>query len=186
MIFTFSYYIFVVSAVFFYGIGLNDSTIVCDSIHKLALTLIKMTLTIISTTLACFLIQKHFLIPLRLIDFIPLIALVIYVIFNLLIESVIRLSINKNTAEFNIGYLIVLLALYESSTIIDSIAISIGSFLSFAIILPILYSIKKRIELVGNMELHGNKRSLILISLAILASLLAVCNVSWLIPGVLQ
>ena len=185
MIFTIMYYSFIVSAIFFYGIGLNDSTIICDKIHNIGMLLVKMLVSIVASVALCFLIQKEFLIPLGQNDFIPLIALLVYIIISVLFESIMRITSTKNTAEFNISYLIVLLALYESPNLVSSVSISIASFLSFAIILPVLYSIKKRIDIVGNIELHGNRRSLVLISLAILATLISVCNVSWLVPGVL-
>lgn len=185
MILTFMYYIFFASAVFFYGIGLNDATIVCDSVHEIFMQLFKMLVSIVSTTLLCFLVETKLLIPLGLMEFIPLVALLFYYVISILLEALIRITSKKNTAEFNISYLIILLALYESSNIIDATVVSVASFISFAIILPVLYSIKKRIDIVGNVELHGNKRSLVLVSLAILATVLAVCNVSWLTPGVL-
>lgn len=186
MILTLLYYIFFSSAVFFYGIGVNDSTIVCDSIHEQLLPLIKMIASIVSTTLLCFVIIKNILAPLGITEMYPLIVLLVFFVISIFFESLIRITGQKNTAEFNISYLIILLALNESISLLHATIISIACFAAFAIVLPILYSIKKRIDIVGNLELHGNRRSLVLVSLAILATVLAVCNASWLTPGVLQ
>jgi hypothetical protein len=53
-------------------------------------------------------------------------------------------------------------------------------------IIPIINAIKNRISLVGDTSVHGNYKSLLLVSLAILVVSLAVGNISWLNSGVIQ
>ena len=64
--------------------------------------------------------------------------------------------------------------------------ISASCLLSFMFIIPIINAIKNRISLVGDTSVHGNYKSLLLVSLAILVVSLAVGNISWLNSGVIQ
>lgn len=185
MIFTVFYYIFFSSAVFLYGVGLNSATIICDSVHKLTVPVIKILVNILGTASISWLLLKFFLIPLNLTELYPLVSILIFLIISVLVETLIRITTGRVASEFSVTYLIVLLALNESLNIIDVILITSSCLVSFIVLIPVLYSIKKRIDIVGNMQVHGNRKSLILISLAIIATILAVGNVSWLNPRIL-
>lgn len=124
-------------------------------------------------------IYAFFLIPLRLVEFYPLIALIIFLIISTILETVVRITTGKITSEFIFSYLLILLALNESLNLTEVIIISIGGFISFALLVPVIYSIKKRVSIIGNQQPHGNKKSMVLISIAIIVMILAVGNVSW-------
>ncbi len=185
MIFSALYYLFIGSAVFLYGIGINDSIIMCDSIHKLYLSIVKILFTILCTTMLGWLLTTKLLVPLRLTELYPLVTLLIFIVISILLESLVRITSSRVTSEFNLSFPIVLLAINEGISFSEVIVISTAAFFSFVILLPILYSIKKRINIVGNLEIHGNRRSLVMVSLAILSIVLVICNISWLNPGVI-
>ncbi len=185
MIFSALYYLFISSAVLVYGIGINDSIILCDSIHKAFLPIIKIFVTILSTVMLSWLLITKLLVPLNLAELYPLVALLVFIVISILLESLVRITSNRVTSEFCLSFPIVLLTLNEGISFSDILIISTSSFLSFVIILPVIYSIKKRINIVGNQEIHGNRKSLIMISLAILSLVLILCNISWLNPGVI-
>lgn len=179
MIFTSIYYIFFASSVILYGAGFNNLTIVCDSIHELKLSFAKVMFSILITCILSFQFMHFFLIPLRLVEFYPLIALIIFLIISTILETVVRITTGKITSEFIFSYLLILLALNESLNLTEVIIISIGGFISFALLIPAIYSIKKRVSIIGNQQPHGNKKSMVLISIAIIVMILAVGNVSW-------
>lgn len=180
MIFTSFYYIFFASSVILYGAGLNSLTIVCDSIHEIKLSLTKVLFSIVVTCMLSFQFMKVFLIPLRLLDFYPLVALMIYLTLSTLLETVVRITTGKITSEFIFSYLVILLALNESISLPEVVVISSGAFISFVLLIPVIYSLKKRVNVVGDIQPHGNRKSMILISLAVIVLILAVGNVSWL------
>ena len=91
-----------------------------------------------------------------------------------------RIVAKKVTSDFSLSYMIIILAISESLNILDVILITVCSYISFIILIPILYSLKKRIEIVGDLNVHGNKKSLILVSIAIIIATIAVGNVTWL------
>ncbi len=179
------YYIFFSSAVILYGVGLNSASIICDSLHELFIPVIKILVNIILTSILSWLVIKYFLIPLNLAELYPLVSLLIFIAISVLVETVVRITTGKVTSEFSLTFLIILLALNESLNIVDVVLICSCSFISFLILIPILYSIKKRIRIVGNSQIHGNERSLILVSIAIIVTVLAIGNVSWLNQKVL-
>ncbi len=180
MIFTAFYYIFFSSAVILYGVGLNSATIICDSIHELFLPVIKILVNVLSTSVLSWLILKYFLIPLNLAELYPFAALLVFFIISIFIETLVRIATKRTTSDFSLSFLIILLALNESLNIVDVVLITCCSFVSFLILIPLLYSIKKRIDIAGTLQIHGNKKSLVLVSIAIIVTVLAVGNVSWL------
>ena len=180
------YYIFFASAVVLYGAGLNSSTIVCDYKERLSLPLTKILFSIFFTTILTWLIIRQLLIPLSIVEFYPLVALLVYLIISVLFETVVRITTGKVTAEFGFSYLIILITLSESLRMSEVMLISVCSFISFVVLVPIVYAIKKRIDLVGSIQEHGNRKSLVLVSLAVIVTLLAVGNVSWLHAGGMQ
>lgn len=180
MVFTAFYYIFFASAVILYGVGLNSATIICDSIHELFLPVVKILVNVLSSAVLSWLILKYFLIPLRLAELYPFASLLVFLTVSVLIETLVRITTKKTASDFSLSFLIVLLALNESLSITDVILIAGCSFISFLILVPILYSIKKRIDIAGSLQIHGNKKSLVLVSIAIIVTVLAIGNVSWL------
>ncbi|MEE0885912.1 MAG: hypothetical protein UIB61_03325 [Treponema sp.] len=160
--------------------GLNSATIICDSIHELFLPVIKILVNVLSTSVLSWLILKYFLIPLNLEEIYPFAALLIFFIISIFIETLVRIATKKSTSDFSLSFLIILLALNESLNIVDVVLITCCSFISFLILIPLLYSIKKRIDIAGTLQIHGNKKSLVLVSIAIIVTVLAVGNVSWL------
>lgn len=180
MLFTSIYYVFFASSVILYGAGLNSSAVISDSIHGLFLPFTKIMFTILFSCMLSWLIIKNLLIPLKFIALYPIIALLIFLIISVILESVIRITTSRVTSEFSLSYLIILLALNESLNIIEVAVISVSSFISFVVMIPVVYAIKKRIALVGNLQPHVNRKSLILISIAIISTILAVGNVTWL------
>lgn len=180
MIFTVFYYIFFSSAVILYGVGLNSATILCDSIHECLLPVTKVLANILCTSVLSWLILKYFLVPLKMAELYPFAALLVFFVISVFMETLVRVTTKKTTSDFSLSFLIILLALNESLNIVDVVLITCCSFISFLILIPLLYSIKKRIDIVGTLQIHGNKKSLVLVSIAIIVTVLAVGNVSWL------
>ena len=87
--------------------------------------------------------------------------------------------------EFIVSFLIILLSIFESTSILFSILICASSFISILFLIPFCISFKKRITANGK-QLDEKYYSLFLIFLAILILLLTVFDINWLKPGVLK
>lgn len=185
MIYTFFYYTLFSSAVLLYGVGLNRSTLISD-FRSIIATLFKVFASIFFTSILSWLFVSHILMPLKLIELYPFVVLLIYLIISVFLETIVRITAKVVTSEFSVSYLIALLALNESTNLVDVMVISASCLFSFILLIPIIKVINKRIVLVGDMAVHGNYRSLLLISVAIIVVALACGNVSWLNPGVLK
>ena len=186
MINTILFYTFFSSAILIYGIGLNTATIVCDSLKKLTLPFIKIIATVFSSASLTWVIVKFILVPLNLVLLYPFIAILIFFALSVFFESLIRIVTGTVTSDYNFSFLVCLLALNESTNILDVLLICFSAFLSFILLLPLLYSLKNKIDILGNTTIHGNRKSLLLISIAIIIMALLFGNVSWLNPGVLK
>ncbi|MFA6855591.1 MAG: hypothetical protein WCR31_00145 [Treponema sp.] len=186
MVDTFFYFSLYCSAVLIYGIGLNRTAVLSRSLDKtLFFQLIKCTIVILCSTVLTFIIIKELLIPAKLVELYPLIALLIFISLSVFVEIIMRITTGFITSEFTVSYLIILLTLNESLGIIDSIVIAVSCMVSFIMILPVLFSLRKRIEVARPKNDKIKKKSLIMLSMAVIIISLAVWNVSWFNQGVL-
>lgn len=180
-----NYFIFS-SAVLIYGIGLNNSMILCNSVGEYSLYFVKSLFSILASVVLSWLITRNLLVPLGLSELYPLIALLVFLSISVFFETMIRITTEKSTSDFIFSFLIVLLSLGESCSIVDSIFICLASLASFIVLVLVLSMIKSKLNILGNMERHGNEKSLVLISLAIIVVILCTGNASWLFPGVVK
>jgi Na+-translocating ferredoxin:NAD+ oxidoreductase RnfA subunit len=186
MIDTFFYFFLYCSAVLIYGIGLNRVAVLSRSMDKtLFFQIIKCTIVIFCSTVLTFVIIRELLIPAKLVELYPLIALLIFMSVSVFVEILMRITTGFITSEFAVSYLVILLTLNESINIIDSIIITAGCMLSFIIILPVLFSLRRRIEITRHRNDKIKKKSLIMLTMAIIVICLSVWNVSWFNQGVL-
>ncbi|MDE5897882.1 MAG: hypothetical protein K2H09_01255 [Treponemataceae bacterium] len=185
IVFTAFYYTVFCSAVLLYGIGLNGMIAFGDSSRPILLPFVKMVLSVVCSAVLSWLIVRHLLVPLNLAALYPLVALFVFASISVFLETLIRITSGRTTAEFCISYLVVVLSLNESVRIQDVLLISVCCFLSFLLLIPVLNAVKKRIDSAGGRCLHGNRRSLLLISIAAVVLALSAADNSWLNPGVL-
>lgn len=175
------YYLIFTSSVFIYGIGINKATLISESPNHIFLNITKMVLTVASSSVLTYLITEWLLVKVNLVELYPFIAVLIFASLSVFIESVIRITTKVNTAEFAVSILCVLLAINESSSILECLIISIVCSLSFYLSIPFIFSIKKRIEISRPSDFFENS-SLIFISIAVIIISLLAWNVSWFNP----
>jgi electron transport complex protein RnfA len=180
------YYLFYCSAVLIYGIGLNRATVLSRSLDRtLFFLLIKNLITILCSTVLTWVIIVELLSPAGLIELYPLAALLVFMAVSVFVEILIRITTGYRTSEFAVSYLVILLALSESTGIISAVVAASSCILSFIIILPVLSALRNRIECARPRNDKMKKKSLIMLSMAVIIISLAVWNVSWLNQGVL-
>src|SRR5574344_788408 len=180
------YYMFYCSAVLFYGIGLNRTTVLSRSMdRKLVLQIIKCMIAVLCSAALTWLIIMQILVPAELVELYPVIALLIFISITVFLEIIIRITAGVTTSEFSVSYLIILLALSESTGIADALIIAASSMASFILILPVLYALRQRIEIARPRNDKIKKKSFVMLTMAVIIICLAAWNVSWLNRGVL-
>ena len=183
MLSTFFYYFIYTSVILVYGIGINKATILSEKPSEIFVEGLKMFLSVVSSAVLTYLITVSLLHRLGLMELYPFVSVLIYIIISIFIETFVRITANRNASNFGVPVLCIILAVGESSTLTECVLISCYSILSFYILVPVLFAIRKRIEIshpAKNME----NSSLLYISLAIILIILVAWNVSWLNPGV--
>lgn len=182
----FLYYLFLSSAILFYGIGLNRTTLAASWPAKTVfLMLTKMFFSIECTTVLMILFSNKLLVPLRLTALTPFIALLLFLSLSSFIEVTIRITMRKRAAEFSVSYLIILLSLSESISVVDALFIPLFCIISFAILTLLLHAVTFNLT---SSNVHDNfspKKGLVLFSLAIFIVVCLAFDVTWLNPGVL-
>lgn len=180
MISLFFYYIFFSSAVLYYGIALNRITISINwSLNTVLLQLTKMFFSIVPTTIVIFLISNTVLVRVRLVTLMPFIALMFFIAIASFIEMIIRITLQKRIAEFSVSYLIILLTLYESTSVADACLIPICAILSFAISIGLLHVVTANTMRPEKYNDYSPKKSLAIFSLAIIIIATLAFEVSW-------
>lgn len=184
-LFTFLYYVLFSSVVLIYGIGLNKIAEIGIVKFKETIFYVKCAIAIISSAVISWLITYYLLVPLKITELYPLICFIVYATISTFLGGIIRLTTGRTTSEFAISYLIILLSIAESSSLLFTLFISLCSLLSMLIIIP--FSLTFRRRLCSNGRLLDEKYySLYFLFLAVLILLLSVWDIVWLNPEVLK
>lgn len=186
MISTLVFYTVFSSVVLIYGAGLNTATVISERMKDLTLPLVRIFSSVLSSATLTWVITKFILVPLKITLLYPLVAVLVFIAFSLFIDSLIRIVSGKAAKDFNFSFLVVLLALNESARLADVLLISLSAFLSISLVIPLFHSLERRIDVAGNSMIHSNRKSLLLVSAAIVIVALLSGNVSPFTPGVLK
>lgn len=181
---TFLYYIFFASVVLNYCIGTTQVNEYLLFKKVTFLYSFKIILNIVITSLVSWVIVSKILVPLKLVELYPLVALFVYLSIAILMESIIRLTTNSSTSEFIFSYLVVLLAISESVSSINTLIIALSCFIGLLVLYPFIYAFKLRILTTEDQTEKFISRFMIFI--AILFLVLTVWDVMWLNPGVVK
>ena len=182
---TFLYYTIFSSVVLIYGIGINRLAEFGNTQFNHILFSLKIILSIFGTVVLSWLVTKYVLAPIKLIELYPLMALLIFISLNAFLEALIRLTTGTSTTEFIISFLIVLLALSESTSIIDCIIICVSCLASILLLLPVIFTLKARIICNGR-KINERFYSIFFMFLALLIIIISVWDIMWLNPGVIK
>ena len=183
--YTFLYYSLFSSVVLIYGIGLNKIAEIGIVKFKETIFYVKCAIAIISSSVISWLITYYILVPLKITELYPLVCFIVYAAISTFLGAIVRLTTGHKTTEFAISYLIIILSIAESSSLLFTLFISMCSLLSMLIIIP--FSLTFRRRLCSNGRLLDEKYySLYFLFLAVFILLLSVWDIVWLNPEVLK
>lgn len=182
---TFLYYTLFASAVIIYGIGIN--TVAEIGIYKMnqITYFIKVLISIFTSSILCWIVVSRILVPLKLVEIYPLVAFLIFITINTFLEALIRITTGISSSEFIVSYLILLLSISESTSLIQTMIICVSCFFAFAILIPFCFTFKNRIQNDGY-AIDEKYYSLFFIFLGILILLMSAWDILWLTPGVIR
>ncbi|MDY4902510.1 MAG: hypothetical protein SO116_06520 [Treponema sp.] len=183
MLSNFLFYFICSSAVLIYGIGLNRVVVFSNNPKSFALKAFKMLACVSSTVALTYLLCGKVFIKADLSELYPFVALLIFTGVSVFLEVIVRITSRINTSEFAVSFLCILLGLGEGTKLSESILISCFSAAAFYILVPVLYAIRKRLDVKGkNVKVF----ILIYLSIAVIIITLLAWNVTWLNPEVLK
>lgn len=182
---TFAFYTVFCSSVLLYGIGLNKIADFTFDIKQNITFFIKMVLSIFITSIISWVVISSILIPLNLVELYPLFSLLIFICINVFLEIVVRLTTGRQTSEFIVSYLIVLVSLSESTSLINTIIICISCFLAFVLLWPFITTFQLKLRSNGQ-RINETYYSIFFIFIAILILIISVWDISWLNAGVIK
>ncbi|MBP5519335.1 MAG: hypothetical protein J6X84_01980 [Treponema sp.] len=182
---TFLYYSLFSSVVLIYGIGLNKIAEIGIAKFKDTIFYVKCASSIISSSVISWLFTYYILVPLGITELYPLICFVVYASISTFLGGIIKLTTGHTTSEFAVSYLVVLLSISESSSLLFTLFISLSSLLSMLIIIPFSLTFRRRVCSNGRI-LDERYYSLYFIFLSILILLLSAWDAVWLNPEVIQ
>ena len=175
------YYAFYASAVLFYGIGLERAAVLSVAFDKSVFRpALRCGVSALTATFVTELIAVHILFPLGLTELYPLAALLVFAAVLSGTGLFVRTPSLMQTGECAASYLIVLLSLSESANSVDALVIAVSCIFAFVLVLPVLSSLRYRIDIARAKNEGMNRYVLVMILFAILVIACAVWNVSWL------
>lgn len=184
-LYTFLHYSFFSSVVLIYGIGLNKIAEIGIVKFKDTIFYVKCAIAIVSSAIISWLMTYYLLVPLKITELFPLICFIVYATISTFLGGIIRLTTGKATSEFAVSYLIILLSISESNSLLYTLFICLSSLLSMLIIIPFSLTFRRRVCSNGRF-LDEKYYSLYFIFLAVLILILSVWDIVWLNPGVIQ
>ncbi len=179
------YYSIFASAVLIYGIGLSRMVELPVTKLRNPLFYVKAMVSILSTSVLSCIVTRNILMPLGIIELFPFIAFLIFIGINAFLESLVRITTGTSTVEFSVSFIIVILSILESASILDSLMICFSCFLSLLTITPLCLIFKKRFCSNGT-KLSDSFFSVFLIFLGCIILLLSIWDIGWLNKGVLK
>lgn len=182
---TFLYYIFYSSVILIYGIGLNKVASFGISKNFEFAFYTKAILTIFTTSTISWLINQKILIPLKLLELAPLIIFLVFICVNSLLQTLVLIITGKKSSEFTSSYLIILLSLSESCSLLNTLIINICCMLALLILILMCYAFKTRILENGH-KFNEKYYSLFFCFLAAVILITSTFDVMWINPGVLK
>ena len=182
---TFLYYTVFASVVLIYGIGINRLTEIGSSKISHITFYLKTLISVFATIVLSTLVIRFILIPIGLIELYPLLALLIYICLNTFLEALVRLTTGTSTTEFVVSFLIILLSLSESTSILDSIVIGASCFAAILLVAPFIYTLKKKLMFNGQ-KFEEKNYSFFFLFIGLLIIVLSVLDITWLNPGVIK
>ena len=179
---TFLYYTFFSSVILFCGIGTNK--ILDLNLNKLkSITYcVKVVISILFSSLLGWFITKGILVPLKIAELFPLVCFLVYICVDTFLEALIRLTTGKSAAEFIFSYLVIVLSISESFSVLNILIITISCLCSFIGIIPFIMAFRKR---------NSDTKSDIIycrlfLYLALLLLIISVWDIAWINPEVFQ
>lgn len=180
---TFLYYICYASVVLFYGVGTNKVLSADLSKIKNITYCIKIFISIMISAILSWFVTKGILVPLKISELFPLVAFLIYICINTFLESLIRLTTGKSATEFIFSYLVIILTISESTSILDCIIITISCLCSFITLIPFMMAFRKRNSDTNNSDKLYCR---LFLYMALLILTITVLDVMWINPEVFQ
>lgn len=184
LLYSFLYYVLFSSSILIYGIGLNQTVEIGQAKFENFTSLLKVLISIYSTSILSYLITTRILITIGLLELFPLICLLLYVSINSFLEALIRITTGNSSSEFIISWLIVIISVTESTSLVNSLIICTSCLFSFVFITPIVYAFRKRIYI--EEKLKERHYSLIMFFMCVLLLIISVFDIGWMNPGVLK
>lgn len=184
-LYTFLYYALFSSVVLIYGIGLNKIAEIGIVKFKETIFYIKCAISIVSSALISWLITNYLLVPLKITELYPLVCFIVYASISMFLGSIIRLTTGRITSEFAVSYLVILLSIAESTSLLYTLFISLTSLLSMLIIIPFSLTFRRRVCSNGQL-LDEKYYSLYFFFLSVLILILSVWDIVWLNQEVIK
>lgn len=173
------YYVFYSSAVLFYGIGFQRVAVLSSSFDKSVFRpALRCGVAALASTFLTALITEKLFSPLGLAELLPLPAFFILAAVAAVTGIFLSSEAVLRTEEFAVSYLIVLLALFESSRLFDAVFIAASCMLSFVFVIPVLSAVRYRIDIACAKNERAAREMLIMIVSAILIIACSAWNVS--------
>jgi succinate dehydrogenase/fumarate reductase cytochrome b subunit len=167
----FFHYVFFSSAVALYGIGFDRCMLAPPPPRIFLLAAAKNVVAVAVSVFFVFPPTRFFLVPLGMVELMPLCAVLVFIPLSVLLEAALFLGVKKTLPEFVVPFLCVLLALCESPTFGHAILAGVFSVVSYHLFAAIVVAVKKRLDFFSSPRLLSPD-ALLLVSVAVVVMIL--------------
>ena len=173
------YYVIYSSAFLLYGIGINRLLVLRENFSSLMLTFVKTLLTASSAAAISYLMVQRLLVPAGLSELYPFVVVLVYASISIIIEFFLSIGVGNSVTELTIPLLSLILALNESTGLIQAELAVCACICAFYVLVGIIYAIRLRFTTFAPKSGFW-VYVLLLVSLAVIVIALRAWDVSWL------
>ena len=182
---SFLYYTVFASAVLIYGIGINKTVDIGITKFEDFSFYVKSVVVIALSSIASWLMTHYILVTVNLIELYPIVTFIVFACISSLAGEIISLKKNTSGSEFAVSFLITLLSVSESTSLLDTIVIFFSCIFTLVLLIPICITFKKRVSSDGR-SLDENYYSFFFIFMAIILISMTVWDVVWFNLGAIK
>jgi Na+-translocating ferredoxin:NAD+ oxidoreductase RnfA subunit len=176
------YYFLFSSMVLVHGAGFTWGVLKSDEIRDIPLSLMKNLICVTATSMLTSIIVRGILLPLRLTDLMPFVAVLIFAVAAPFCEALIRITAKRSSAEMQVPLLCVIFGQFATFTSTMALAWSLAALVGYYGFVIILYTLRKRMNITSP-RVYFSGAPLLLISIAIIMFILHFFGIAWINTG---
>jgi hypothetical protein len=172
------YYFLFSSMILVHGLGFTWGVLKSDEIRDIPLSLLKNLICVSVTAMLTSRVVQGVLLPHRLTDLMPFVAVLLFAVVAPFCEALIRITAKQSSAEMQVPLLCIIFGQAVTFSPAMALVWSLAALMGYYGFVVILYTVRKRMN-VTSPRVYFSDAPRLLISIAVIMLILHFFGISW-------